>query len=123
MNIEDGYDLPLRVTFQEEGKTPYWPHHLAALPHVGDTIILGSAPKGIRHVVRRIDHHVGAPATGSSSSLHRRPDDQSPVPRERTEYDRDHDFDEADDLQTFAAVEDVVAAFLLKYRDANVDEL
>jgi len=31
--------------------------------------------------------------------------------------------DEADDLQTFAAVEDVVPAFLLKYPDANVDEL
>lgn len=46
MNIEDGHDLPLRVTFQEEGGTPYWRHHLAALPHVGDTIILGSAPKG-----------------------------------------------------------------------------
>nr|WP_295468867.1 hypothetical protein [Mesorhizobium sp.] len=59
MNIEDGHDLPLRATFEEEGGTPYWHHHLAALPHVGDTVILGSAPKGIRHVVRRIDHHVG----------------------------------------------------------------
>lgn len=59
MNIEDGYDLPLRVTLQEEGGTPYWHHHLAVLPHVGDTVIIGSAPKGVSHVVRRIDHLIG----------------------------------------------------------------
>lgn len=59
MNIEDGYDLPIRATFEEEGGTPYWHCNLAALPHVGDTVIIGSAPKGVRHVVRSIDHHVG----------------------------------------------------------------
>lgn len=60
MNIEDGYDLPLRVTFEEEGGDPFWHCHLAVLPHVGDTVIIGSAPKGVRHVVRGIHHHVGA---------------------------------------------------------------
>lgn len=31
--------------------------------------------------------------------------------------------DEADDLETFDAVDAVVAAFLLKYPDAEIDEL
>lgn len=60
MNVEDGYDLPLRVTFEEEGGDPYWHYNLAVLPHVGDRIILGSAPKGVKHIVCAIDHHVGA---------------------------------------------------------------
>lgn len=59
MNIEDGDELPIRVAFEEEGGEPYWHYQLAALPHVGNMVIIGAAPKGVRHVVRRIDHHVG----------------------------------------------------------------
>lgn len=59
MNIEDGYDLPLRVTFEEEGDA-YWHCNLAVLPRVGETIFIGSAPKSVKHIVAGIDHHVGA---------------------------------------------------------------
>lgn len=59
MNIEDGDDLPIQVTFQEEDGEPYWHYQLAALPHVGHTVVIGAAPKGVRHIVRSIDHHVG----------------------------------------------------------------
>ena len=59
MNIEDGDELPIQVTFEEPGGEPYWHYRLAALPHVGDTVVIAAAPKGGRHIVRRIDHHVG----------------------------------------------------------------
>lgn len=59
MNIEDGDELPIRVTFEDEGGDLYWHYRMAVVPHVGDTVIIGAAPKGIRHVARRIDHHVG----------------------------------------------------------------
>ncbi len=59
MNMEDGDELPLSVTFEEEGGGSYWYYRVAALPHPGDTVIIGAAPQGTRHVVRRIDHHVG----------------------------------------------------------------
>lgn len=59
MNIDDRDDLPIRATFEEEVSGAYWHCHLAAVPHVGDTVTIGAAPKGVRHVVMRIDHHVG----------------------------------------------------------------
>lgn len=60
MNIEDDDELPIRVTFEEEGGDPYWHYQLAALPNVGDTVVIGAAPKDVRHIVRRICHHVGS---------------------------------------------------------------
>ncbi len=59
MNIEDRDDLPIRATFEEEISGAYWHYHLAAVPHIGDTVTIGAAPKGVRHVVKRIDHQVG----------------------------------------------------------------
>lgn len=59
MNIEDGDELPIQVAFEEENDGSYWYCQLAALPAVGDTVIIGSAPKGVRHVVKRTEHHVG----------------------------------------------------------------
>lgn len=59
MTIEDGDQLPIRACFEEDGGDPYWYCQLAALPHAGDTVTIDAAPQGVRHIVRRIDHHVG----------------------------------------------------------------
>ncbi|RWN60186.1 hypothetical protein [Mesorhizobium sp.] len=58
MNVEDGDELPIRVTF-ECLSGDYWNCQLAVMPHVGDTVVIASAPKGTEHVVHRIIHHVG----------------------------------------------------------------
>ncbi|CAM5291637.1 hypothetical protein ATER59S_00551 [Aquamicrobium terrae] len=59
MTIEDGDELPIHARFEESDGDPYWYCRLAALPHAGDTVTIDAAPQGVRHIVTRIDHHVG----------------------------------------------------------------
>lgn len=58
MRFEDGDCLPIEVTFREPGGE-YWHCSLAALPRQGDGVYIASAPKGTKHVVHNITHHVG----------------------------------------------------------------
>lgn len=81
MNIEDGDSLPIHVTFEEEDSESYWHCQLAVLPHIGDTIVIGAAPKGVRHIVKRVDHHVGGASHRIVILIARTPC----PPRDRTE--------------------------------------
>lgn len=60
MNVEDGDDLPIRVTFEELATGDYWHLDLATLPRVGEDVVIAGAPKGTIHRVRKITHHVGS---------------------------------------------------------------
>ncbi|RWB95576.1 MAG: hypothetical protein EOQ56_27905 [Mesorhizobium sp.] len=60
MNIEDGDELPLCVTFEEEHDDgDAWHLYLSVLPRVGDQLVLGPARKGLEHKVTRIVHFIG----------------------------------------------------------------
>ncbi|RWE37421.1 hypothetical protein [Mesorhizobium sp.] len=60
MHLEDGDELPIRATFMEvPGGKDYGRHYLATLPSVGHTVVIGSARKGLTHVVQDVIHHIG----------------------------------------------------------------
>lgn len=50
--------LSIRVTF-EESETVYWNTWVQAVPAIGATLIMDSAPMGTKHRVDDITHHIG----------------------------------------------------------------
>ena len=59
--FEDTMRPSIRVSFQDWiDSAKYWHRNLQCLPPVGATVIIDSAPKGTRHEITSIEHHVGS---------------------------------------------------------------
>lgn len=58
----EGYMRPsIRVTFQDwVDSATYWHRNLQCLPPVGAVLIIDSAPKGTRHEILSVEHHIGS---------------------------------------------------------------
>lgn len=59
--FEQSLKPSIRVTFQDwMDPTQYWHRDLQCLPPVGAALIIDTAPKGTRHEIVGVEHHIGS---------------------------------------------------------------